>query len=51
MILAGDEELIELEDGLLKAKELGVEFSKKEREFKEEEETAVKTAPVSSTIR
>ena len=43
MGLARDEELVELEDGLLQAGELGVESSKRERELEEEEEeTAVK---------
>ena len=43
MGLARDEELVELEDRLLQAGELGVESSKRERELEEEEEeTAVK---------
>ena len=42
MGLARDEELVELEDGLLQAGELGVESSKREKELEEEEKTAVK---------
>ena len=42
MGLAGDDNLVALEDGLIQAGELGVEASKREREMEEEENTAAK---------
>jgi len=40
MGLAGDDDLVALEDGLIQAGELGVESSKREREVEEEEENS-----------
>lgn len=40
MGLAGDDDLVAPEDGLIQAGELGVESSKREREVEEEEENS-----------
>ncbi len=49
MELAGDDDLVALEDGLIQAGELGVESSKKGREVEEEENSSAKQQRYNTT--